>query len=266
MTPPERWALPDLEAAAARCRERNAAGIRCILSPLGEYAADEAAADRAGEAYRAAMGAIAAEGLDASVAVKLSALGAAAGLAHWGDRLGLIVDEGRRRHVGIEIDMEGAAMVGPAIAAAEEAAASGAPSGLAVQAYLNRSAADLPRILRAGITPRLVKGAYIGDTGDFSDIQRRFLDLAAAALESGRPFSVGTHDPDLIGWIVGTADRRLIECGFLMGLADDTKVRMAREGWRVAEYIPFGEERAAYEGRRWRYLRSIEALGRSPVL
>ncbi|NVO66367.1 proline dehydrogenase family protein [Methanofollis tationis] len=264
MTPPERWALPDLEAAAARCRERNAAGIRCILSPLGEYAGDGAVADRAGVAYRAAIGLIAAEGLDAAVAVKLSALGA--GLEDWDDRLGRIVDEGRRRHVGIEIDMEGAALVGPAIASAEAAAASGAPPGLAVQAYLDRSPEDLSRILRAGITPRLVKGAYLGDTGDFSDIQRRFLDLAAIALESGRPFSVGTHDPDLLGRIVQTADRRLVEFGFLMGLADGAKVRMAREGWRVAEYVPFGEERAAYEGRRRRYLRSIAALGRSPVL
>ena len=183
MTPPERWALPDLEAAAARCRERNAAGIRCILAPLEEYAGDEAAAGRAEAAYRAAIGLIAAEGLDAAVAVKLSALGAAAGLEDWGDRLGRIVDEGRRRHVGIEIDMEGAALVGPAIAAAEEEEEAGAPPGLAVQAYLDRSPADLRRILRAGIAPRLVKGAYIGDTGDFSDIQRRFMDLAAIALE-----------------------------------------------------------------------------------
>lgn len=265
MTPPERWALPDLEAAAARCRERNAAGIRCILAPLGEYALDRAAADRAGGAYRAAIGLIAADGLDASVAVKLSALGAAAGPADWGDRLGRIMDEGRRRHVGIEIDMEGAALVGPAIAAAEAAAASGPPPGLAVQAYLDRSAVDLSRVLRAGIAPRLVKGAYLGDTGDFSGIQRRFLGLAAASLESGKPFSVGTHDPDLLGRIAGRADRRLVEFGFLMGLADDTKVRMAREGWRVAEYIPFGEEPGAYEARRLGYLRALAALGRSPL-
>jgi proline dehydrogenase len=265
MMPSERWTLPDLRVAAGRCRERNAAGIRCILSPLGEYAGDEAAAGRAEAAYRIAIREIAAEGLDASVAVKLSALGATAGLEDWSVRLGRLVDEGRRRHVGLEIDMEGVALVDPAIAAAEGAAASGAPPGLAVQAYLDRSPDDLRRILRAGITPRLVKGAYLGDTGDFSDIQRLFMDLAAVALEAGRPFSVGTHDPDLLGRIVQTADRRLIEFGFLMGLADGTKVRMVAGGWQVAEYVPFGEERAAYEARRWRYLRSIAALGRSPL-
>jgi len=261
-----RWTLPDLQAAATRCRERNASGIRCILAPLGEYAGSETDADRAEAAYIAAIREIAARELDAAVAVKLSALGAVAGLEGSGLRFGHILREGRRLHVQVEIDMEGAGLVDPAIGAAEEAAASGPPPGLAVQAYLDRSVDDLMRILRAGIAPRLVKGAYVGDTGDFQDIERRFRDLAAVALRSGTPFSVGTHDPDLVDWLAGAvADRDRIEFGFLMGLADDTKVRMAGEGRRVAEYIPFGEDRAAYEARRWRYLRSLEALGRSPL-
>jgi len=259
-----RWTLPDLQAAAARCRERNASGIRCILAPLGEYAASESDALRAETAYIAAIREIDTKRLDASVAVKLSALGAVAGLEGSGLRFGHILREGRRLHVQVEIDMEGAGLVDPAIDAAEEAAASGPPPGLAVQAYLDRSVDDLMRILRAGIAPRLVKGAYLGDTGDFQDIERRFRDLAAAVIGSGMPFSVGTHDPDLVGWLAGAVeDRDQIEFGFLMGLADATKVRMAEEGRRVAEYIPFGEERAAYEARRVKYLRSLAAIGRS---
>lgn len=32
----------------------------------------------------------------------------------------------------------------------------------------------------------------------------------------------------------------LLEVGFFKGLADETKLKMAGEGWKVAEYVPFG--------------------------
>lgn len=35
----------------------------------------------------------------------------------------------------------------------------------------------------------------------------------------------------------------LLEVGFLKGLADETKLKMAGEGWKVAEYVPFGRSK-----------------------
>ena len=55
--------------------------------------------------------------------------------------------------------------------------------------------------------------------------------------------------------------RDLIEFGFLKGLADRTKVAKAQEGWLVSEYVPFGENRTAYEARRRKYLKELESLG-----
>ena len=57
----------------------------------------------------------------------------------------------------------------------------------------------------------------------------------------------------------------LIEFGFLKGLADRTKVAMAKEGWLVSEYVPFGKNRTAYEARRRKYLKELESLGRIPA-
>jgi len=59
--------------------------------------------------------------------------------------------------------------------------------------------------------------------------------------------------------------RDLIEFGFLKGLADRTKVAMAQAGWLVSEYVPFGENRTAYEARRRKYLKELESLGRAPA-
>ena len=62
------------------------------------------------------------------------------------------------------------------------------------------------------------------------------------------------------------ANRTLIEFGFLRGLADRTKIAMAKEGWLVSEYVPFGENSAAYVARRQKYLKQLQSLGRSAVL
>lgn len=40
-------------------------------------------------------------------------------------------------------------------------------------------------------------------------------------------------------------NQNLVEFVFLSGLADRTKVALAKEGWRLSEYVPFGENRAA---------------------
>jgi proline dehydrogenase len=61
----------------------------------------------------------------------------------------------------------------------------------------------------------------------------------------------------------GRRDR--VTFGFLMGLADQTKLEMATDGWQVSEYVPFGREPGPYVARRERYLRELEQQQRSPV-
>lgn len=264
--PDTRWYLPDLDAAVRWCEERNRQGIGCSISPLGEYVQDRDAARDAASACRAAVRAVEAHALDASVAVKLSALGAVfdrdGSMAH----LERIMDEGKRRGVPVEIDMEGRNLVDFTLAAAGRMAGKGHQVTLAVQAYLQRSVDDLKEIEASGIRPRLVKGAYLGDTRDFDLIQRQFRALAASLLSSRIPFSVGTHDPELVEWLTAHAESRdLVEFGFLMGLADQTKRTMAADSWKVSEYVPYGRRGSIYEARRTQYLDRLRELGRSPL-
>ena len=81
------------------------------------------------------------------------------------------------------------------------------------------------------------------------------------------PFSLGTHDPGLIAWAEGEFGeaRELLEFGFLKGLSEETKVRLAHEGWKVSEYVPFGPGGDAYVMRRERYLRELAGSGRAPA-
>ncbi len=260
----DRWTLPDLDAAVRRCRARNAQGIRCILDALGEYAQSERQARENRERSSAAIAAIDEHALDASITVKMTAIGALVDQKAARDSLLRLCGEARARGVGFEVDMEGRGLVETTVEAAVACARQGLPVTLALQASLDRTPEDLERILRNGIMPRLVKGAYGGNAVDLEEVRRRFRGLAAGLLDRGVAFSTGTHDPDLVAWLA-QGPVGLVEFGFLMGLADETKLRLAGEGRAVAEYVPFGEQAAAYVARREAYLAGLAVEGRGPV-
>jgi proline dehydrogenase len=261
-----RWALPDLQSAVDWCSRRNAQSIRCIIDVLGAYAREESQAAGSVEAYMSAAKSIADNGLDASLTVKLSALGALFDQERCRQNVQTIAREAARRGVGFEIDMEGQPLVTYTIDVAAACAKRGRVS-LALQAYLDRSRDDVLRASESGVIARIVKGAYVGSTTDFADIQKRFKQLSEILCAKATFFTVGTHDPDLIEWMTTKMEekRDLIEFGFLKGLADHTKVAMAQEGWPVSEYVPFGENRTAYETRRRKYLKELEGVGRTPA-
>jgi len=260
----ERWTLPDLDAAVRRCRAQNARGIRCILDALGEYARSEQQVRENLERTSAAIAAIEEEGLDASLSVKMTALGALIDRDAARDTLIRLCSGAHARGIGFEVDMEGRGLVETTVEAAVACARQGLPVTLALQTSLDRTAEDLDRVVRHGIRPRLVKGAYGADTRDPGEVRERFRALAAGLLDRGVPFSAGTHDPDLVAWLVADAGRT-VEFGFLMGLADETKLRLAKEGRAVAEYVPFDGQAAAYVARREAYLARLAAEGRAPV-
>jgi proline dehydrogenase len=262
-----RWALPDLDRALSWCGRRNRQHIGCTLHVLDEYTQSRDEVDAVTAAYRETIAAISGNGLDADISIKLSSIGA---LFDGNLALERTYDLCRKAHlsgVGFEIDMEGRDLVGPAIEAASLCRRKSLPVTLALQAYLFRTPGDLRLLLALGGIPRFVKGAYLGDVEDFPEIQTRLLDLVREAARLGVSFHVGTHDPVLIPAIryLMDAHRDQVAFGFLMGLADQTKLEMAADGWRVSEYVPFGKDAGPYIARRERYLRELEKTGREAV-
>jgi proline dehydrogenase len=263
----DRWVLPDLDHALAWCRERNQQNISCTLHVLNEHPRTRSEVDALSTAYKETIAGIAGHDLDATISIKLSSLGALFDGELALEQTLLLCQEASLGGAGFEIDMEGRDLVGPAIEAASFCRRKNLPVTLALQAYLYRTPGDLRLLLALGVLPRLVKGAYLGDVGDFSEIQKRFLDLVKAAAGFEVSFHIGTHDPVLIPEIRSLMDdhRDRVTFGFLVGLADRTKQEMAAEGWQVSEYVTFGEGAGPYIARRERYIRELEKAGRAAV-
>ena len=198
--------------------------------------------------------------------IKPSAIGVLFSQDEYADNLSLLFREARNNGVPFEIDMEGSPFVETTLQSVLALTGEG-PLTLALQAYLDRTSRDLSACMSTGVTVRLVKGAYKGDTDDFTAIQKRFRMHAKTLISAGSPFSAATHDPELVDWLrheVGD-HKDLIEFAFLKGLAEHTKTAMAADGWNVAEYVPYGPGGQAYIHRRTRYLETLKYLGRAPV-
>ena len=262
----DRWSLPDLASALKWCAERNRQHIRCTLAVVAEFARTPEESQHALQVHLAGIRATADQKTGISFSVKPSAIGILFDHGEYVRNLSLLFHEARDSGVPFEIDMEGRPFVDGTLQSALDLAGEGALT-LALQAYLSRTSRDLRVCVNAAVTVRLVKGSYKGDTDDFTTIQKQFRTHAETLISAGAPFSAATHDPELIDWLRGAMSdhKDLIEFAFLKGLAEHTKTGMAADGWKVAEYVPYGPGGQAYIRRRERYLETLDNLGRAPV-
>lgn len=263
-----RWALPDLSSTIQWAGNREKQKISVAIDPLGEYAQDALQASESVQKYLSAIDQIKQNQSKAAIAVKPSAIGLNFNQSLAGEHLLKILERARDGLITVEIDMEGTPSVNAVCKLAQDLSASGYSLVLALQAYLDRTHSDIEQSLAAGLKIRLVKGAYRGDCEDFVMIQQRFMNLFSKLLASGQPFDVGTHDPELLQQmktLIEPDKVAMVSFGFLKGLAELTKVEMAKSGFSVAEYVPYGDNRRAYETRRNAYLKRLEEAGRKPV-
>ena len=245
-----------LEDALARAAQDNAHGVSATLDYLGEDVRDGTEAERARSEYSRIIKEIAARGLDASVAIKLTHIGLDISREMAENSALELVAAARARGVFVWVDMEGSAHT-QATAEIYRSLLREYPGGvgIALQAYLRRTWDDLKSLASEGAKVRLVKGAYneppeIAIT-DNRELRRRFIEMVEYLLQGGRPFAIGTHDRAIIKAAEKMAvGRDGLEFQMLMGVRDDMKLRLARTGRRVVEYVPYGSDWYGYGIRR----------------
>jgi proline dehydrogenase len=132
------------------------------------------------------------------------------------------------------------------------ARAAGRPVGTVVQANMQRSAADLIRLIAAGIPVRLVKGAYdpgAEGVGDIEAVNAAYLVLAERLIATNLPIAFGTHDDRIILRLGARAQERG-EIELLYGVRNELAVQLVAKGWRVRIYTPYGPDWWPYSLRR----------------
>jgi len=248
-----------LEEAVRVVRRLNAEGCLATLDVLGE---DTTRLEEAGDAvaqYERALEAIAAEGLEANVSVKLTALGLKLDPAYCRTAFARIVAAARARENFVRIDMEDSSVTEETIRIFLECRGRGEPVGLVLQAYLRRTAADADRAADVHANVRVCKGIYLEPPRiayqDREEIRESYAATVKTLLARGCYVGIATHDPPLVERALATlaalrVPREGYEFQMLLGVASDLRRRLVGAGHRLRVYVPYGRSWQAYSVRR----------------
>jgi proline dehydrogenase len=246
---------PAIEAARA-C---NRAGMSASLDHLGENVGTRQDAERARAAYVEALERIAAERVDANVSLKLTHLGLDLGEDFCAEQLRTVTRRAESLGNFVRVDMEGSAYTERTLRLVRQARAESAAVGTVIQAYLYRSEEDIRALVAIGCRIRLVKGAYKEPPQIAfprkKEVDANFIKLMKILLPSGIYHALATHDPKMIEAAVRFAAEQNItkdkfEFQMLYGIRTDLQNQLARQGYRVRVYIPFGKDWFPYFMRR----------------
>lgn len=248
------------EEALKQVAHLNGQGIAATLDYLGESVLDPDRAEESRQTYIGLLAAIAERRLDANVSLKPTQMGLAIREELALNHIRSIVQEGKRHSLFVRIDMENTPYTDATIRIVRQLHAEGLTNvGTVIQAYLRRSEADVMSLTEAGVNLRLVKGAYKEPAAlafpAMSDVNESFRRLIRMRLDSGVYTAVATHDDQLIDWTCDYAKRSGIaadryEFQMLYGIRTPLQQSLARLGYRVRCYVPFGERWYPYFVRR----------------
>ena len=249
-----------VQNALDACERVNREGIAVTLDALGESVATEAEARTSAAVYHEMLDAIAARRLNANVSLKLSQMGMDFDPALAERIVGELVEHAERVDSFVRIDMEGGAFTEATIAMTERLYAKHPGCvGTVLQAYLFRTDGDADRLLGQGIRIRLCKGAY-KESAEIAfplkaDVDSNYVKLAERMMTSGVFCGIATHDEAIVEKLLKfVRDKNVPKSGFefqmLYGIRRDLQRRLAKQGFGVRVYVPFGPEWYPYFMRR----------------
>jgi proline dehydrogenase len=250
--------LDDFVEAARRA---NARGIRVAAGYLGEGVRDASDAARIAREFTAILDRIAAERLDANLALKLSHVGLDADAAEAERNVREIVAHAARLGNSVRVDMEESWRVAPTLELYRRLRSAGLDNvGVVLQAYLRRSPGDLDALAPLAPNVRLVKGAYLEPPSlafaTRREIDRNYLALIETALRSIPFTAIATHDDEIIEEAIVFARRHNLrragrfEFQMLLGVREPLQARLVARGYPVRVSVPFGADWYPYLMRR----------------
>jgi len=249
------------ESALEAVRKLNARGISASLDLLGESVTNEGAARAAGAEYVRLLDAIARQKLDANVSVKLTAVGQDIGDDLCESVMRTILDRAQQHEGFVRLDMEGSAYTARTLDFFENRLYPRYPDnvGIVLQSSLRRTWTDVERAIALRCRVRLCKGAYLEPASvafpEKADVDRNYVICMRALMERGRYPGIATHDLAIISAAREFAATRGIarsafEFQMLYGVRRDLQDQLARDGYRLRVYVPFGTQWYPYLMRR----------------
>jgi proline dehydrogenase len=243
-----------LDDALAAARAQEELGIGTIFTHLGENVAQVDDARAVASHYVTVMDQVRAGGLNAQVAVKPTHLGLDIDADLAGQLLHQLVNHAEATGNFVWLDMESSPYVDRTLDLFRQLRERSSRVGVALQAYLHRTAEDVEHLLPLGAAIRLVKGAYLEPpTVAFPnkrDVDENFYVLAcrllrADAVAAGGLLHVATHDGTLVDRLrtftaAAGVPRTAYEFAMLYGIQRPLQTRLVTAGEPLRVLIAYG--------------------------
>lgn len=248
-----------LDDAMAVTRRLNGEGIAVTLDRVGESVTDAGQAREMADAYVEMLDRIADTGVDSNVSLKPTQMGMDISMDLCRENVERIVARAQQYGNFVRIDMEGTPHLDRILDLFTQLRKRYDNVGTVIQAYLYRSAADLDNLAAIGANIRLVKGAYLEPPSlaypKKADVDENFRRLIAQYLQNGPYTAIASHDLAIIDWCKQyiaqhNIPRDRFEFQMLYGIRSETQRSLAREGYKVRCYVPFGKDWYPYFSRR----------------
>jgi proline dehydrogenase len=254
----------EISDAVRATRAVNRAGMSVSIDNLGENVTNPDEARESARLYHQILDAIAANQLNANISLKLTHMGLDVDEQLARDIVsGLVAKAASMNPPGfVRVDMEGSPYTQRTLDFVHElhrVPGNAKSVGTVIQSYLRRSESDVEKLLAEGIRIRLCKGAY-KESAEIAfpakvDVDANYVKLMKILMKSGIYHGLATHDENIVlqAQAFATSERLSrdsFEFQMLYGIRRDLQRKLARDGWRVRIYIPFGSEWYPYFMRR----------------
>ena len=241
--------------------EINTENATASFDHLNESVESATEAEREVEEYLNILAKIDEKRVRSNVSIKLTqfGLGLDPELAYRNARR--VVEDAHRRGNFVRVDMEDSKVTQVTIDIFKRLRAEFGLNdvGIVLQSYLYRTYADAQELVKLPARIRICKGAYFEPPevafADKKDVDANYVKVMQLLLSSGTYHGIATHDPKMIDATIDFATREGIgkekyEFQMLFGVRRDLQRQLARDGFNMRVYVPYGKHWYPYFMRR----------------
>jgi len=242
-------------------RQLNSENCTASFDHLNESVGSAAEAEQEVTEYLNILAKIDESHIRSNVSIKLTqfGLGLDPELAYRNARR--IVEDANRRGNFVRVDMEGSDVTQVTIDIFKRLRAEFGLNdvGIVLQSYLYRTYADAQELVKLPARIRICKGAYSEPPEvafpDKKDVDANYIKVMQLLLASGTYHGIATHDPKMIDATIDFAKsegigKEKFEFQMLYGIRRDLQRQLARDGYNVRIYVPYGKHWYPYFMRR----------------
>ncbi|MGA2667985.1 MAG: proline dehydrogenase family protein [Ignavibacteria bacterium] len=249
-----------LSDAVELAKRLNDKGIMGTMDVLGENISTKEEAVVSRNECIEVIDAIDKNKLNSNISIKLTQMGLKIDLDFCLKNLEDIMDAAKSVNQFIRVDMEDSSCTKDTIKTFLSARDYYPRCGIVLQACLRRTYADVQELIKSHTNFRLCKGIYIEPVEiayrKKEEVNEHYLKILRVMLESGSYVGIATHDDKLIEGAYKMIDelkkkRDEYEFQMLLGVRENLRDKIVKDGHRLRVYIPFGEHWYNYSLRRF---------------